>query len=175
HPTQTLLDLFSIKKTQNKIDNLHVAMAGDLKYGRTVHSLASALAKYNCTLYFISPDSLNMPDYIKEELKKNKIKFSEHKEIQEVIDKLDILYMTRIQAERFPDKTDYEKVRGVYVLDKSMLNDVKDSFRIMHPLPRVDEIATEVDSTPYAYYFEQAANGVPVRQALLGLLTGGLK
>ncbi|MGM0607831.1 MAG: aspartate carbamoyltransferase [Candidatus Muiribacteriota bacterium] len=174
HPTQTLLDLYSIKKTQKKIDNLHVAMAGDLKYGRTVHSLAAALSKYNCKLHFISPESLLMPDYIKHELDNKNIEWTEHKEIGEIINTTDILYMTRIQAERFPDKTEYEKVKGVYVLDNSLLKNVKENLKIMHPLPRVDEIDKEVDSTPYAYYFQQAANGIPVRQALLSLLTGGL-
>lgn len=174
HPTQTLLDLYSIKKTQGKIDGLKVAMAGDLKYGRTVHSLAIALSHYNCRLYFISPESLGMPKHIKEELDKKGVLYSEHKKIEEVIDLADILYMTRIQGERFPDKAEYEKVKGVYVLKKSMLANVKDNLRIMHPLPRVDEISTDVDSTKYAYYFSQAGNGIPVRQALLCLVTGVL-
>ena len=175
HPTQTLLDLYSIKKTQGKINELKVAMVGDLKYGRTVHSLAVALALYNCRLYFISPKSLKMPKYIKDELDKKNIIYSEHDKIEEVINNLDILYMTRIQGERFPDKTEYEKVKGIYVLRKNMLKKVKDNLKIMHPLPRVNEISTDVDKTKYAYYFEQAGNGIPIRQALLCLVTGALK
>ena len=172
HPTQTLLDLYSIKKTQGTIEGLKVAIVGDLKYGRTAHSLANALSLYNCRLYFISPESLKMPKYVKDELSSKGITYSEHEKIREVIDKIDILYMTRIQGERFPDKAEYEKVKGVYVLNKAKLANVKDNLKIMHPLPRVDEIAKDVDDTKYAYYFEQAGNGVPIRQALLCLVIG---
>jgi len=176
HPTQTLLDLYSIKKNQGKIDGLSIALAGDLKYGRTVHSLACALSLYkDITLYFISPESLKMPDFITELLKERNINFFECNEINDVIDKVDIFYMTRIQGERFPDKTEYEKVKGIYILEKNNLINVKENLKIMHPLPRIDEISKEIDNTPYAYYFEQAANGIPVRQALLSLLTGGIK
>ncbi|MFW5781686.1 MAG: aspartate carbamoyltransferase [Candidatus Muiribacteriaceae bacterium] len=175
HPTQTLLDLYSIRKVQNSIDGLNIAVAGDLKYGRTVHSLAMALSLFdNCTLFFVSPDSLKIPDHYKQILSERGVIFSEHTDISEVIENVDIIYMTRIQAERFPDKTDYEKVKGFYVLKRSMLDFAKDNLKIMHPLPRVDEIDTDVDSTEFAYYFEQAANGIPVRQALLSLLTGVL-
>ena len=174
HPTQTLLDLYSIKKTQGRINDLKVAMVGDLKYGRTVHSLAIALSLYNCRLYFISPLNLKMPKYIKDELTEKGITYSEHDKIEDVIGMADIVYMTRIQGERFPDKAEYEKVKGVYVLKKSMLANVKDNLKIMHPLPRVDEIATDVDETKHAYYFEQAGNGIPIRQALLCLVTGAL-
>lgn len=174
HPTQTLLDLYSIKKTQGKIEGLKVAIVGDLKYGRTAHSLSSALSLFGCRLYFISPDNLKMPKHIKEELDSKGIIYSEHKFIKEVIDKLDILYMTRIQEERFPDKAEYEKVKGVYVLTKAKLGGVKENLKIMHPLPRINEISTDVDSTKYAYYFQQAGNGIPVRQTLLCLVTGAL-
>ncbi|UCH12839.1 MAG: aspartate carbamoyltransferase [Candidatus Omnitrophota bacterium] len=175
HPTQTLLDLYTIMKTQGKLDRLKVAMVGDLKYGRTVHSLAIALTLFGCQMYFVAPDSLKMPPYITEELKEKGIRYSEHGEIEEVIDKVNILYMTRIQKERFPDPSEYEKVKNVYVLKKDMLTNAKGNLRILHPLPRVNEIATEVDNTPYAVYFEQARNGIFVRQALLALVLGAVK
>ena len=171
HPTQTLLDLYSIKKCQRKISNLKVALMGDLRYGRTVHSLAEALKLFGCKFYFISPDSLKMPDYVKEELDS----FEEFKDPEEIIPELDILYSTRIQRERFVDEADYEKVKGVYVLRKKMLENAKSNLKILHPLPRVDEIHTDVDRTKYAYYFQQAANGIPVRQALLALTLGKIK
>lgn len=170
HPTQTLLDLFTIQETQKKLDGLHIAMLGDLKYGRTVHSLATALAHFDCRQYFIAPPSLQMPDYILDELKEKKVKFTQHEKISEVIKKVDILYATRIQKERFADPLDYERVKNVYVLGLEHLNDVKNNLRIMHPLPRVNEIKMEVDETPYAYYFQQAENGLYVRQALLSLI-----
>ena len=175
HPTQTLLDLYTIKKTQGRITGLHVAMAGDLKYGRTVHSLTVALSKFGCTFYFVAPDQLQIPQHYLEDLKKMSIRFSLHKKIEEVIGKVDILYMTRIQKERFPDAEEYEKVKNVYVLKKNMLGSVKPNMKILHPLPRVNEIAKDVDDTPYAYYFQQAYNGVPVRQALLCLVTGAVR
>lgn len=175
HPTQTLLDLFTIKECQKKLEGLRVALVGDLKYGRTTHSLAQALTHFNARLHFVAPESLQMPEYIREELKQNKIKFSLHKKIEEVINKVDILYMTRIQEERFADPMEYERVKNVYVLDAKMLAKAKTNLKIMHPLPRVNEIATDVDKTKYAYYFEQAENGLYVRQALLGLVLGKLK
>ncbi|MCX6706693.1 MAG: aspartate carbamoyltransferase [Candidatus Woesearchaeota archaeon] len=175
HPTQTLLDLYTIKKAQGKISGLKIAMCGDLKYGRTVHSLAIALSHFNCRLYFISPESLKMPAYYLAELSKRGVMFSEHEKIEEVIDEVDIFYSTRIQKERFPDHAEYEKVKDVYILTKEMLNKVKKNMRIMHPLPRVNEITLSVDSTPHAYYFQQSANGIPVRQAVLSLVLGALK
>lgn len=174
HPTQTLLDLYTIKKSQGKISGLNIALVGDLKYGRTVHSLAMALAHFNCKLFFVAPESLKMPPHYLLELAKKGILFSEHDEIEEVIDKVDILYSTRIQQERFPDASEYEKVKDVYILRKDMLKNVKSNLKIMHPLPRINEIAIDVDSTPYAHYFEQAANGIPVRQALLALVSGSM-
>lgn len=175
HPTQTLLDLYTIKKAQGKISGLKIAMCGDLKYGRTVHSLAIALSHFNCRLYFVSPESLKMPAYYLTELSKRGIIFSEHEKIEEVIDEVDIFYSTRIQKERFPDYAEYEKVKDVYILTKEMLKNVKKNMRILHPLPRVNEITLSVDSTPYAYYFQQSANGIPVRQAVLSLVLGVLK
>jgi len=174
HPTQTLLDLYTIKKTQGRIEGLKVAMCGDLKYGRTVHSLAVALSHYGCRLYFVAPKSLKMPNYIQKELTKRGIVFSEHYNLEEVIPLADILYMTRIQKERFPDEAEYEKVSGIYILKSNMLKHAKENMKVMHPLPRVDEISTDVDETRHAVYFEQAANGIPVRQALLCLVLGRL-
>jgi len=175
HPTQTLLDLFSIKESQKKLSNLNIALIGDLKYGRTTHSLAQALTHFNARLYFVAPDSLQMPNYICEELKEKGIKFSLHEKIEDVVNKVDILYMTRIQAERFTDPTDYEKVKNVFVLTKDMLAKVKPNMKVMHPLPRVNEIDTAVDETKHAYYFEQAENGLYTRQALLALALGKIK
>ena len=175
HPTQTLLDLFTIQECQKKLTGLTVAMVGDLKYGRTVHSLASGLKEFNPTFYFVAPDFLQMPDSILRELKAAGIKYYFKKTIDEVIGKADVLYMTRIQKERFSDITEYEKAKSLYILDLPHLKGVKKNLRIMHPLPRVGEITPAVDATPYAYYFEQAANGLYVRQALLGLVLGKLK
>lgn len=172
HPTQTLLDLFTIKECQKKLNNLSIALVGDLKYGRTVHSLTQALTHFKPRLFFVAPESLQMPRYITDELKDKKIKFSTHEKIEQVIKKVDILYMTRIQKERFADPLEYEQMKSVFVLRESMLEGVKKNLRVMHPLPRVDEIETNVDTTPHAYYFEQAKNGVYVRQALLAMVLG---
>lgn len=175
HPTQTLLDLYTIKQTQGKIEKLKVAMVGDLKYGRTTHSLTNALALFNCELFFVAPKELQIPKSIREDLDSKKIKYHIIQKIEDVIDKVDILYMTRIQKERFPDLNEYEKVKNLYILKKDMLDNVKKNLKIMHPLPRVNEISVDVDDTPYAYYYQQAANGVPVRQALLCLILGCTK
>lgn len=172
HPTQTLLDLYSIQKTQKKLDGLKIAMVGDLKYGRTVHSLAKGLSNFDCELMFVAPEELQMPKYVLHFLDENKIKYSFHKKIEEVIDEVDILYMTRIQQERFIDLNEYEKVKDVYILKKEMLINCKKNMKILHPLPRVNEIEYAVDETPHAYYFEQAGNGVPVRQAIFCLVLG---
>lgn len=171
HPTQTLLDLFSIYETQGRLDNLHIAMVGDLKYGRTVHSLTQALAKFNNNrFYFIAPDALAMPDYILRDLDEAKMNYSVHKSIESVVPKLDILYMTRVQKERF-DESEYAHIKAAFILDTPALGDAKSNLKILHPLPRVDEITVAVDQTPYAYYFQQAENGVYARQALLALVT----
>lgn len=169
HPTQTLLDLFSIYETQARLEGLKVAFVGDLKYGRTVHSLAQALSLFNCQFYFISPKALAMPDYLLEELSALGVKYSQHESIEEVVNELDILYMTRVQKERF-DETEYRYMQSSFVLKANMLGEVKDNLKVLHPLPRVDEITTDVDATPYAYYFEQAENGVYARMALLALV-----
>jgi len=169
HPTQTLLDLFTIYETQGTLDNLNIAFVGDLKYGRTVHSLAQALSLFNCQLFFIAPEALAMPDYILEELNDKSIGYSVHTSIEEVIDSLDVLYMTRVQKERFDD-TEYQHMKSAFLLNASMLTTVRDNLKVLHPLPRIDEIDKNVDDTPYAYYFQQAQNGVYARQALLALL-----
>ncbi len=173
HPTQALLDLYSIIKTQGKLENLKIGLAGDLRFGRTVHSLAQAIAKFGAEFKFISPKFLQMPQYIKDDLSEQNIKFQEFVEMDGNIDDLDILYVTRIQKERFADPEDYEKVKGSYILEKSMLSNVKDNLKVLHPLPRVDEISTDVDDTEYAYYFPQAKNGVYTREAIIHILLGG--
>ena len=170
HPTQTLLDLYTIRECQGKIDELHIAMVGDLKYGRTVHSLSLALAHYPVRLYFIAPENLALPDAITHELKKKGVKFSFHATIDEVIPKIDILYMSRVQKERFPDANlDFG---NPCLLKKKHLEKAKKNLRVLHALPRIDEIEESIDATEFAYYFQQAANGVPVRMALLALLLG---
>lgn len=172
HPTQALLDMYSIIKTQGKLENLKIGLAGDLRFGRTVHSLAQAMAVFGAEFKFISPSFLQMPDYIKDDLSEQNIKYEELKEMEGNIDDLDILYVTRIQKERFADPEDYERVKGSYVLNKAMLENVKDDFKVLHPLPRVDEIHTDVDDTKFAYYFPQAKNGVYTRQAIISILLG---
>lgn len=170
HPTQTLLDLFSIYETQGRLDNLNIAMVGDLKYGRTVHSLVQALAKFeNNRFYFISPQALAMPEYLLKDLRKANQAYSLHTNMEEVVPELDILYMTRVQKERF-DASEYAHIKAAFILDKSTLAQAKSHLKVLHPLPRVDEIAVELDNTPHAYYFQQAENGVYARQALLALV-----
>jgi aspartate carbamoyltransferase catalytic subunit len=172
HPTQTLLDLFSIRKTQGTLDNLNIFMVGDLKYGRTVHSLLLAMARWKATFNFISPEELRIPDEYKFFLNSLGLKYYEHTDFTDIISKADIIYMTRVQRERFSDPIEYEKVKNVYVLRDSMLKNTKPTLRILHPLPRVNEIHIDVDHNPKAYYFEQALNGVYTRQAILCSLLG---
>jgi len=172
HPTQTLLDLFSIRKTQNTLEKLKVGFVGDLKYGRTVHSLLLALANFNTTYYFISPEELKIPHNYKYFLEEKNLSYHEKTNLPEVIPELDILYMTRIQRERFSDPIEYEKVKNSYILTNSMLDDSKPNLKVLHPLPRVNEINTDVDDNPKAYYFEQALNGVFIRQAIVTLILG---
>jgi aspartate carbamoyltransferase catalytic subunit len=172
HPTQTLLDLFSIRKTQGTFDNLNIFFVGDLKYGRTVHSLMMAMARWKATFNFISPEELKMPDEYKLYLDNMGLKYYEHTDFTDIISVADIIYMTRVQRERFSDPIEYEKVKNVYVLRNTMLKNTKPNMRILHPLPRVNEIHTDVDQNPKAYYFEQAMNGVFTRQAILCTLLG---
>lgn len=169
HPTQTLLDLFSIYETQGTLEGLQVAFVGDLKYGRTVHSLTQALSLFGCEFHFIAPAALGMPDYLLEELTSKGIKFTLHEGLDGVMEQLDILYMTRVQKERL-DETEYQHMKSSFILTSELLHGVKSNLKVLHPLPRIDEITTDVDSTPYAYYFQQAENGVYARQALLALV-----
>jgi aspartate carbamoyltransferase catalytic subunit len=171
HPTQTLLDLYTIQKHMNRLTGLKVGFLGDLKYGRTVHSLALALAKFQTKMYFISPESLKMPDDHMEELRELGSECLEYERPEPKLHELDILYVTRIQKERFPDLVEYERLRGVYRVDDKMLS-LNPRLKVMHPLPRVDEIAYSVDARPEAIYFDQAKNGIPVRQAVLCLVLG---
>jgi aspartate carbamoyltransferase catalytic subunit len=172
HPSQTLLDLYSIRKTQGKLEDLNIFMVGDLKYGRTVHSLMMAMSRWNATFNFIAPEELKMPDEFKLYLDNLGLKYYEHSDFTDIIAKADIIYMTRVQKERFSDPIEYEKVKNVYVLKNDMLKKTKPNMRILHPLPRVNEINQDVDSNTKAYYFEQALNGVFTRQAILCSLLG---
>jgi len=172
HPTQTLLDMYSIRKTQGTLDNLNIAFVGDLKYGRTVHSLVIALCNYNTTFHLVSPAELKLPSSVKLHMKGKNLSYHQYTDILDVIPKVDILYMTRIQKERFSDPIDYERVKNSYILRNAMLENAKSNLKILHPLPRVNEIAVDVDDNPKAYYFTQALNGVYVRQALLASILG---
>ena len=168
HPSQTLLDLYTIKEEKGTLSNLSIAFVGDLKYGRTVHSLVKALTHFNPTIYFVSPKILQMPTYLIDDLDKNNIKYEILEDFRDCLDKIDVFYMTRIQKERFPDIEDYQKVKGVYVINKeNILGKCKEDMIILHPLPRVDEISTDLDETKHALYFKQAKNGIPVRQAMM--------
>jgi len=169
HPSQTLLDLFTIHECRGRLENLTVTFVGDLKYGRTVHSLAQALSLFECRFQFISPDALAMPDYLLRELDSKNIEYSRVYSLEEAIPNSDILYMTRVQKERF-DPTEYMHLASQYILSTDLLKNAPEHLRILHPLPRVDEIPFDVDKTPFAYYFQQAENGVYARQALLALI-----
>jgi aspartate carbamoyltransferase catalytic subunit len=168
HPSQTMLDIYSIYKTQGTLENRTITMVGDLKYGRTVHSLLTGMAHFNSTFHFVAPEELRLPEIYKQFMDENGIRYYEHTDFSpEVINQSDILYMTRVQRERFTDLMEYEKVKNVYVLNNKMLDNSKENLRILHPLPRVNEIAYDVDDNPKAYYFEQAKNGVYARQAII--------
>ena len=168
HPSQTLLDLYTIKEEKGKLENLSIAFVGDLKYGRTVHSLVKALTHFNPVIYFVAPSILQMPAYLLDDLDQNNIKYELLEDFRDCLEKIDVFYMTRIQKERFPDIEDYEKVKGVYIINReNILGKCKEDMIILHPLPRVDEISTDLDETQHALYFKQAKNGVPVRQAMM--------
>ena len=169
HPSQTLLDLVTIYETQGSLKNLKIAMCGDLKYGRTVHSLAQALKLWNCEFAFVSPPTLAMPDYITEELDDAGIRWQILPDLESAVAWADILYMTRVQRERF-DAEEFAKIQGKFTLCAAMLAEAKPNLRILHPLPRVDEIHPDVDASPHACYFQQAANGVYARMAILSLI-----
>lgn len=172
HPTQCLLDLYSIRKTQGSLDNLNIAFVGDLKYGRTVHSLVMALTNFKSTFHLVSPFELKLPSYVKKHIKDKDLEYHQYTDLNEVIPHVDILYMTRIQRERFSDPMEYERVKNAYILTGSMLANSKPNLKVLHPLPRVNEISTNVDDMPQAYYFQQALNGVYVRQALMASILG---
>ncbi len=173
HPTQTLLDLFTIRRDKKHIEGIKVALIGDLKYGRTAHSLAEALTMFGAEVTFVAPASLQMPRETVKQVEKLGGKPKLTSKLEDVIKESDVLYVTRIQRERFPDPNEYLKVAGSYRIDNTLLREAKQNLTVMHPLPRVDEIAPEVDYTQHAKYFEQAFNGVPVRMALLSLVLGG--
>ena len=175
HPTQCLLDLFTIKSEKKKIEGKNIVLLGDLKYGRTVHSLAYALSLYGANLTFVSPDSLKMPTEVLNECEELGAQPRNTSNLEKSIKNADVLYVTRIQKERFPDAEEYNQVVGAYKVDKNLLKNSRRDLVIMHPLPRVTEINPEIDKTKHALYFKQAFNGVPVRMALLSLVLGGNK
>ncbi|MDR2936696.1 MAG: aspartate carbamoyltransferase [Rikenellaceae bacterium] len=172
HPSQTLLDLYSIRKTQGTLDGIHIMMVGDLKYGRTVHSLLEALSHFKTRFTFVAPKELEMPAEYKQHLDVRKIAYTETDRLDQYINDVDIVYMTRVQRERFLDLMEYEKVKNAYILKNAILAATKDNMRILHPLPRVNEIDTDVDTNPKAYYFNQTENGVYVRMAIISYLLG---
>jgi len=174
HPTQAFTDLYTIRREKGTIDGLKVAVVGDLRYGRTVHSLAYALAMYKIELYLVSPEILRMRKDMLQTIK-DKISVIEDAELETIMPQIDVLYVTRIQRERFPDAAEYTKVKGTYKIDLKTLKNAKKDLTILHPLPRVDEIAPEVDNMPQARYFKQVCNGVVVRMALLSLVLGAVK
>lgn len=173
HPSQCMLDLYSIYKTQGTLENLNIYLVGDLKYGRTVHSLIMAMRHFNPTFHFIAPKELAMPNEYKQYCKAHGIKFQEHTAFNDkIIADADIIYMTRVQKERFSDLMEYERVKDVYILNRDMLHLAKDNMRILHPLPRVNEIAQDVDDDPHAYYIQQAKNGLFAREAIFADVLG---
>ena len=174
HPTQTILDLYTIKKELGNLDGLKVAFVGDLKYGRTVHSLATALSHFSPQFYFVSPPSLKMPPEYLKFLDQKGIIYHEETDLNKVLPEIDVLYMTRVQKERFSNLSDYDKVKGIYKLDRTIEKYINKDAIILHPLPRIDEINPELDSLPQSVYFRQAHNGIPVRMALLALVMGKL-
>ncbi len=172
HPSQTLLDLYSIIKTQGRLDGINIMMVGDLKYGRTVHSLIQALSHFGAKFTFVAPKELQLPEEYKIFLRQHNMEFIETYDIMEYINEVDIIYMTRVQKERFSDLMEYERVKNEYILCNDMLSDTKDNMKILHPLPRVNEINTDVDSNPKAYYFQQTRNGMFTRMAIIAYLLG---
>lgn len=174
HPTQTLTDLLTIRNVKGRLSDLTIGICGDLKFGRTVHSLIKAMSRYkNIKFVLISPEELKVPDYIiNEVLKKNNIQFIEAEKMEDVMDKLDILYMTRVQRERFFNEQDYIRLKDSYILNNEKMRLASDDMIVLHPLPRVNEIAYEVDNDPRAYYFKQTQNGMYVRMALISKLLG---
>jgi len=174
HPTQTLVDLFTIQQLLGRLDRLKIGIVGDLKYGRTVHSLIYGLSHFSSEISLISPQSLKLPSAYRDILYRNRVRYHEYEDFLGQLPTLDVLYMTRIQKERFADAAEYEKVRNAYVLTAAHLKRAKPNLKILHPLPRVTEISQDIDQTPHAAYFQQAGNGIPVRQAIIALLAGAV-
>lgn len=172
HPTQALLDLYTISDELKRLDGLKVAMLGDLKYGRTVHSLTRLLSLYDTEFYFVSPDILRMPEEILQELRQSGHKYHEFEDVNDVIGEIDVLYVTRVQRERFDDPDEYERVKDYYVIDPDVMSRAKKDMILMHPLPRVYEIDMRVDDDPRAAYFRQMENGMYIRMALLAAVLG---
>lgn len=172
HPTQCLLDLYSIRKTQGTLNNISIAFVGDLKYGRTVHSLVSALSNYKTEFHLVSPGLLKLPNTFIRQIEEKNLTYFEYVDLEDALNKVDIIYMTRIQQERFSDPIEYEKVKNAYTLNNNLLQKTRNNVRVLHPLPRVNEISEDVDDNVKAYYFTQALNGVFVRQALLTSILG---
>lgn len=172
HPTQCLLDLYTILQTQGTLDNLNMTFVGDLKYGRTVHSLSIAMTMFNTTFHLVSPFELKLPSAVKLHIKDKKLPYYQYTDLTQAIPLSDIIYMTRIQAERFSDPMEYERVKNSYVLNHELLTNAKPGMKVLHPLPRVNEIALDVDDSPQAYYFKQAQNGMFVREALIAHMLG---
>ena len=174
HPTQTFLDLYTIQTTCEKIDGLNIGFVGDLRFSRTVHSLAEALSHFDARQYFASPATLHLPSHVGERLDERSVHWKEYDGLSEILPELDVLYCTRIQEERFADRMEYEQVKSSYRVDRELLRDcgAQEELKIMHPLPRVDELSEDLDDTPHAVYFQQAHNGIPVRQALLSMVLG---
>ena len=175
HPTQTMIALYTIQKEIGRLDGITIGFLGDLKYGRTVHSLAIALSHFKAKMYFISPAALKMPEYYLNELEQKRVTFHETDDVLKALKHLDVLYVTRIQQERFADPLEYEKYKNVYKVGPDILSNAKKEMIVLHPLPRVGEIDPALDAFPNAAYFRQAANGIPVRQAVLGLVLGAVK
>ncbi|MBI2416809.1 MAG: aspartate carbamoyltransferase [Ignavibacteriales bacterium] len=176
HPTQTMLDLYSIKKTQGTLSNLNIALVGDLRFGRTIHSLVYGLAHFGVTFYTVAPKHLKLPLYIKNDPALANVKFIECDSLAEIIPLLDVMYVTRVQKERFADPVEYDLVKNSYQITSQLITSCnpKENFKILHPLPRVHEITVDVDPLPYAYYFQQAKNGLYIRQAIIATLLGAL-
>ena len=172
HPTQTLLDLYAILKTQGRLDGIDINMVGDLKYGRTTHSLLQAMSLFDTKMTFTAPDELRMPEEYLRVLDKRHIPYGQTTDLESHLNDCDILYMTRIQQERFPSMEEYNRLKDSYILKASMLSGVKDNMKILHPLPRVNEISSDVDDTRYAYYFQQAGGGMYIRMAVISYLLG---
>jgi aspartate carbamoyltransferase catalytic subunit len=174
HPTQTLLDLFTIREAKKKLEDINVVLVGDLKYGRTVHSLSYALALFGANIHFVAPPTLQIPKEVLKGIEKFDIETKSTSNLEETIPSADVLYVTRIQKERFPDPREYFAVAGAFRIEEETMKNSKKDLIIMHPLPRVTEISPEVDALPNAVYFRQAFNGIPVRMAILSLVTGAV-